>query len=66
MVEQSKIGEYYKDLATFCENEGEYYSAIVCKWAAEELKKSSSHGDKIVQRRAVQNQYIGDLYDECH
>ena len=66
MKEQSNIGEYYKDLASFCENECEYYPARVCKWAAEELKKNSSYGDKIVQRRAKQNQYIGDLYDECH
>lgn len=66
IIEQSNIGEYYKDLAVFCEKGGEYYPARVCKWAAEELKKSSSYGDKIVQRRAEQNQYIGDLYDECH
>ncbi len=43
-----------------------YYPARVCRWAADELKKSSSYGDKIIQRRAKQNQYIGDLYDACH
>lgn len=66
MREQHNIGNYYKDLADFCEKEGEYYPARVCRWAAEELKKSSSYGDKIIKRRAEQNQYIGDLYDECH
>ena len=63
---QSKTGNYYKDMAEYCERENEYYPARVCRWAAEELKKSSSNGDKIVQRRAEQNQYIGDLYDACH
>lgn len=66
IIEQKNIGNYYKELADLCERDGEYYPARVCKWAAEELKKSSSYGDKIVQRRAEQNQYIGDLYDECH
>ena len=63
---QSKIGDYYKDMAEYCEREYEYYPARVCRWAVEELKKSSLNGDKIVQRRAEQNQYIGDLYDACH
>lgn len=66
IIEQKKIGNYYKELADLCERDGEYYPAKVCSWAAEELKKSSSYGDKIIQRRAEQNQYIGDLYDECH
>lgn len=66
MIEQRSIGYYYKDIAIFCEKEGEYYPAKVCRWAAEELGKNSSYGDKIVQRRAEQNQYIGDIYDECH
>lgn len=63
---QSKIGDYYNDMADYCEREYEYYPARVCRWAVEELKKSSLNGDKIVQRRAEQNQYIGDLYDACH
>lgn len=63
---QKELGEYYKDLAIYCEKESEYYPARVCRWAAEELKKTSSYGDKIVKRRAEQNQYIGDLYNECH
>lgn len=66
MIEQRNIGNYYKELADFCEKEGEYYPARVCRWAAEELRKNSSYGDKIIQRRSEQNQYIGDLYDECH
>ena len=64
LYEQNKIGKYYLDLAEFCELEGESFSAKVCRWAAEELKKCSSCGNKIIQRRAEQNQYIGDLYDE--
>ena len=64
LYEQNKIGKYYLDLAEFCELEGESFSAKVCRWAAEELKKCSSYGNKIIQRRAEQNQYIGDLYDE--
>ena len=63
---QRKIGDYYKDMADYCESEREYYPARVCRWAAEELKKSSTYGDKIVQKRAKQDQYIGDLYNECH
>ncbi|MCQ2738949.1 MAG: hypothetical protein MJ237_01840 [bacterium] len=62
---QSKVGDYYKDLADFCERDCEYYPAKVCRWAVDELKKSTSCGDKIIQRRAEQNQYIGDLYDAC-
>lgn len=66
LKEQRNVGKYYKELGDLCEREGEYYPARVCRWAADELKKNSSYGDKIVQRRAEQNQYIGDLYDECH
>ena len=66
LMEQRNISKYYRELGDLCEREGEYYPARVCRWAADELKKNSSYGDKIVQRRAAQNQYIGDLYDECH
>lgn len=64
--EQKKIGAYYQELASFCDKDHEFYPARVCRWAADELKKSSSYGDKIIQRRAEQIQYIGDLYDACH
>lgn len=63
---QSKLAKYYEEIANCCENAREYYPAKVCRWAAQELRKNSEYGDKIVQRRAEQNQYIGDLYDECH
>ena len=63
---QSKLAKYYEEIAIYCENSCEYYLARVCRWAAQELKKNSEYGDRIVQRRAEQNQYIGDLYDECH
>ena len=66
MSEQRKIGKLYSDMAKYCEIEGESYPARVCRWAASELQKNSRNGDKIVQRRATQNPYIGDLYDECH
>ena len=66
MTKQRNIGNYYSELANFCENEGEYYPAKVCRWAADELKRNSSWGDKIIQRRSEQNQYIGDLYNECN
>lgn len=63
---QSKLGKYYEEIANYCEKDCEYYPAKVCRWAAQELRNNSEYGDKIVQRRAEQNQYIGDLYDECH
>lgn len=66
MQTQSNLSKYYRDLAEYCEKECEYYPANVCRWAANELKKNSYYGDCIVQRRADQNQYIGDLYDEYH
>lgn len=66
MKEQRNVGKFYEELSVLCEKEGEFYPAQVCKWAAKELKNNSSVADKIIQRRAEQNQYIGDLYDECH
>lgn len=63
---QSKLAKYYEEIANFCEKTDEYYPAEVCRWAAQELRKNSEYGDKIVQRRAKQNQYIGDLYEESH
>lgn len=63
---QAKLAKYYEEIADYCEKDCEYYPAKVCRWAAEELRKSSEYGDAIVQRRAQQNQYIGDLYEECH
>lgn len=53
---------------TDCKNQPTYKANvhIVDGFLHADLKKSSSYGDKIIQRRAEQNQYIGDLYDECH
>lgn len=63
---QREISVYYIDMSNFCLKDDEFYPAQVCRWAANELFNSTSYGDKIIQRRAEQNQYIGDLYDECH
>lgn len=63
---QSKLAKYYEEIASCCEKTCEHYPAKVCRWAAQELRKNSEYGDKIVQRRAEQNQYIGDLYEESN
>lgn len=61
-----KIAMHYSIIGDLCRIAGEEYPAKVCRWASEEITKGSAFGDKIIQRRAEKNTYIGDLYDECH
>ena len=61
-----KIAMQYSVIGDLCVKAGEKYPAKVCKWASEEIIKGSQYGDKIIERRAQQDSYIGDLYDESH
>lgn len=61
-----KIAMHYSVVGDLCSKAGENYPAKVCKWASEEIIKGSQYGDKIIQRRAQNDSYIGDLYDESH
>lgn len=61
-----KIAMYYSIIGALCKIAQEDYPAKVCNWAAEEIAKGSVLGDKIIQRRAEKNTYIGDLYNECY
>lgn len=65
------IGYSFTDTSTVEYPYNEFHAnekiANIAKYVGLQCRgKNSEYGDKIVQRRAEQNQYIGDLYDECH
>ncbi len=56
-----KMSELYEEIGNICRNKNEQYSADCCYKAAVEIKSGTSIGDKIIARRADDNDYIGDI-----
>ncbi len=55
------MSELYEEIGNICRNNNEIHSADCCYKAAVEIKNSTPTGDKIITRRADDNDYIGDL-----
>jgi len=58
------IAQLFNKLAVICNDKDEEYPATVCKWAAKEVLNCTSIADKIIARRADNDNYIGDIYNE--
>ena len=54
----------FEILAQICKNKKEYYPAQVCEAAAQDIKNCTQRGDRILELRAQNIQYIGNLYPE--
>ncbi len=55
------MSELYEEIGNICKQKGENEAAECCYKASIEIKNATNLGDKIISRRADNNDYIGDL-----